>query len=331
MADKLKLGFYWAASCGGCEIAVLEIAEKILKVIEVADVVFWPCVTDFKYDDVRRYPDGFIDVCLWNGGVRTSEAEEIAHLLRKKSKVLVAYGACAHMGGIPALANLATKEGIFERAYRTTESTDNPSGTLPEEAFSVPEGELRLPKFYERVLRLKDVVDVDYFMPGCPPVAKQTWAVIEAIATGNLPPKGSVVGAGEKAVCDECPFEKKSEGVRIERFKRPHLERPDLTPRPELQGKPQCLLEQGFVCMGPATRSGCEAQCLHANLPCRGCYGPAEGVMDQGAKVAAAVGSLIDSQGDAARADKIAAQIPDPVGTFYRFGIAHALLAGKRM
>lgn len=328
---KLKLGFYWAASCGGCEIAVLEIAEKILKVIELADVVFWPCVVDFKYDDVRGYDDGFIDVCLWNGGVRNSEAEEVAHLLRKKSKVLVAYGSCAHMGGIPSLANLYKKEDIFERAYKTTESTDNPQGIYPQETVKMPEGDLHLPKFYERVLRLKDVVDVDYFMPGCPPTAKQTWAVIEAIATGKLPPKGSVVGAGNKAVCDECPFEKKIEGVRIAKFKRPHMERPDLTPLPELKNKPQCLLEQGFVCMGSATRSGCEAQCLHANLPCRGCYGPAEGVEDQGAKIASAVGSLIDSQGSPERAAEIAAGIADPVGTFYRFGVADSILKGIKL
>jgi F420-non-reducing hydrogenase small subunit len=330
MSPKLKLGFYWAASCGGCEIAVLEIAEKILKVIELADVVFWPCVTDFKYADVRNYADGYIDVCLWNGGIRNSEAEEIAHLLRRKSKVLVAYGSCAHMGGIPALANLYTKEGIFERAYKTTESTDNPQGIYPQETVKMPEGDLHIPKFFDRVVRLKDVVDVDYFMPGCPPTAKQTWAVIEAIATGKLPPKGSIVGAGSKAVCDECPFEKRTEGVRIERFKRPHLDKPDLTPKPELKNKPQCLLEQGFVCMGSATRSGCEAQCLHANLPCRGCYGPAEGVLDQGAKVASAIGSLIDSQGDPERAKAIAAGIADPVGTFYRFGMANSMMKGAR-
>jgi F420-non-reducing hydrogenase small subunit len=326
---KLKLGLYWAASCGGCEIAVLEIAEKILKVIELADIVFWPCVTDFKYDDVRAYPDGYIDVCLWNGGIRNSEAEEIAHLLRKKSKVLAAYGSCSYMGGIPALANLYTKESLFERVYKTTESTENPKGDYPQESYNTPEGELHLPKFYDRVFRLKDVVDVDYFMPGCPPVAKQTWAVIEAIASGKLPPKGSIVGAGDKAVCDECPFEKKTEGVRIERFKRPHLEKPDLTPKPELKDKPQCLLEQGFICMGSATRSGCDAQCLHANLPCRGCYGPAEGVEDQGAKIASAIGSLIDSQGNPERAAQIAAQIADPAGTFYRFGMSNGILKGK--
>lgn len=327
MADKkLKLGLYWGASCGGCDISTLEIAENILKVIEVADIVLWPCVVDFKYEDVKNYPDGYIDVCLWNGGIRNSETKEIAELLRKKSKVLVSYGACSSFGGIPSLANLYSKEEIFDRAYKTTESTDNPKGVLPQTNVKMPEGELHLPEFYGSVYRLQDVVDVDYFMPGCPPTAKQTWNVIQAIAAGKLPPKGSVVGVGDKTVCDECPFEKKTEGVRIAKFKRPHLDRPDLTPKPELKNKPQCLLEQGFVCVGSATRSGCEAQCLTANMPCRGCYGPAKDVDDQGSKAAGAIGSLIDTQGNEKRGEEIAAQIVDPVGTFYRFGVSNSLL-----
>ena len=72
---KLKLGLYWAASCGGCEIAVVELREKLLIVDQVADIVFWPCAMDFKYKDVEGYPDGYIDVCMFNGAIRTSENE----------------------------------------------------------------------------------------------------------------------------------------------------------------------------------------------------------------------------------------------------------------
>ena len=331
MTDKkIKIGIYWAASCGGCEIATLEIAEKILKLIEVADIVFCPCIADFKYDDVKAFPDGYMDVCLFNGGIRNSESKEIAELLRKKSKLLIAYGACSNWGGVPSLANLYTKDAMLERAYVTTESTENPGAIYPQTSFKMPEGEIHIPELFDSVLKLSAVVDVDYFIPGCPPVAKQTWACIEAIASGNLPKKGSVIGAGDKSVCDECPFEKKVEGVRIAKFKRPHLEKPDLTPQSELKNKPQCLLEQGFVCMGPATRSGCEALCLKAQMPCRGCYGPVDGVEDQGAKITGAIGSLVDSQGDLERAAKIIADIPDPVGTFYRFGLADSMMMKTR-
>ncbi len=85
---KLKLALYWAASCGGCEIAQLQIGEKLLKLAEVADIVFWPVAIDVKYKDVEAMPDKSIDVCLFNGGIRTSEQEHLAKLLREKSKVL---------------------------------------------------------------------------------------------------------------------------------------------------------------------------------------------------------------------------------------------------
>jgi len=104
---KLKFAFYWAASCGGCEIAVLDIDEKILDVVQIADIVFWPVAMDIKYKDVENMPDKYIDVCFFNGAIRTEEQEHMAKLLRQKSKILIAYGACSHLGGIPGLANLA--------------------------------------------------------------------------------------------------------------------------------------------------------------------------------------------------------------------------------
>ena len=68
--DKLKFGFYWAASCGGCEIPVLDIDEAILDVLDVAEVVFWPVAMDVKYSDVEEMEDGYMDVCFFNGAIR---------------------------------------------------------------------------------------------------------------------------------------------------------------------------------------------------------------------------------------------------------------------
>ena len=93
--DKPKLAMYWASGCGGCEISTLNIHEHILTVDEVFDIAFFPCIADFKVKDVKAYPDGFIDICLFNGAIRNSENEEMAHLLRQKSKVMVAFGSCA--------------------------------------------------------------------------------------------------------------------------------------------------------------------------------------------------------------------------------------------
>ena len=129
---KLKLASYWAAACGGCDVAILDIHEKILDLAAAADIVFWPIATDFKYSDVEAMPDGHIDVTLFHGAVRNSENEHLAHLLRAKSKVLVAFGSCAHIGGIPGLANLFTREEIFKRVYHETPSTVNPENMEPQ-------------------------------------------------------------------------------------------------------------------------------------------------------------------------------------------------------
>ena len=325
---KPKLAMYWAASCGGCEISVLNIAEKILDVDAVFDVVFWPVATDFKYADLRAYPDGYIDLCLFNGAIRTSENEELAHLLRQKSKILVAFGSCASAGGIPALANLTNSSAIFRTVYLDNPSIDNPDGALPAPTTWAAEGELHIPTFYPMVKKLQQVVEVDYTMPGCPPEPHQIWAVLQVVVAAlqngaPLPPKGAIIGAADVAVCKECSLEKHEK--KISRFYRPY----EVIPQPGL-----CLLEQGLVCLGPATRGGCGALCPQVGQGCRGCYGPLDGVEDQGARILAALASVINA-GEPKEPEheierKINAAIDtiaDPAGTFYRFGMASSLLA----
>lgn len=319
MSDKLKLGLYWAASCGGCEITVLDIHEAILEVAAIADILFWPVALDFKYADVEAMPDKHIDVCLFNGAIRNSEQEHIAKLLRAKSKVLVAFGACAHIGGIPGLANTSNREAIFSWVYKESPSTENSNGTYPQTSFEAPEGRLTIPTFYNSVRTLAQTVPVDYFVPGCPPTAQQVWNVVQAIATGKLPQAGSVVGANDKTVCDECKRVK--EEKKVGAFRRPH----EVIVEPE-----RCLLEQGLICAGPATRGGCGAQCLSADMPCRGCYGPTAGVTDQGAKLLSAVSSIIDAANET-EAKRIVDQIVDPLGTAYRFSLPSSQLFRVRV
>jgi len=315
---KLKLGLYWAASCGGCDIAIVELREKILDLDAAADILFWPVAIDVKYKDVEAMPDGHMDVCLFNGSVRTSENEHMAHLLRKKARVLVAFGSCAHEGCIPGLANLYDRKSIFERVYLETPSTDNPTGILPQTSYHLPEGEVDIPFFYNAVKTLGQVTDVDYYVPGCPPQAPQIWAVVEAILGGNLPAKGSVVGATDKTVCDECKH--KREEKHIKRFYRPHEIIPDST---------RCLFDQGIICAGPATRGGCGALCTLVDMPCRGCYGPTTNSQDQGAALLSAVASVVDADSEE-EAARIVGEIVDPVGTFYRFGLPASLLHRAR-
>jgi F420-non-reducing hydrogenase small subunit len=319
MAQKSKLALYWAASCGGCEIAVVRLYAKILDIAEAFDIVLWPCIMDFKYKDVEALPDKSIDLCLFNGAIRNSEQEHMAHMLREKSKVLVAFGTCAYTGGIPGLANVADREAIFELVYRDTPSTVNGDGVRPQLRCQVPEGELTLPEFHDTVRTLAQVVPVEYFVPGCPPVREQVEAVLQAVMEGQLPAPGSVVGASDRTVCYDC--NRIREDKRIHRFYRPY----EIVPDPS-----RCLLEQGIICSGPATRGGCGAPCLSVNMPCRGCYGPPPNVVDQGGKLLSALASIVDTQ-DPEEMERVADAVPDLLGTCYLFGLPASLLHRVRL
>ncbi|MBN1389310.1 MAG: oxidoreductase [Candidatus Thermoplasmatota archaeon] len=321
--EKLKFAFYWAASCGGCEIAVLDMNEAILEVVSAADILFWPVAIDTKYSDVEAMEDGHIDVCFFNGAIRNSEQKELAHLLRKKSKVLVAFGSCAVTGGIPGLANLSSRKGVFETVYLDNASIENPDGTVPETSSRVKEGELTIPEFFDTVDTLDQTVEVDYYLPGCPPPTALIMNAINAILSGELPPKGSVI-APARSVCDECRFEKSEK--RITKIKR-------IYEVEELEDR--CLLEQGIICMGPATRGGCGAPCLEANMPCTGCGGPTPNSLDQGGKMISALASVLGIDSEAVSSDKeveaMLDRLIDPVGTFYKYGLPSALIKRRVM
>ncbi len=318
MTAKPKFAMYWAAACGGCEIAVLNIHEKILEVDANFDVVFWPVAMDAKYKDVEAMEDGSILLTLFNGGIRSDEHEHIAKLLRRKSKILVAFGSCANEGCIPGLANFCNVGELVQTAFNTV-STDNPHQIYPMTTYDVPEGEIHIPRLLPVLKTLDQVVDVDYYMPGCPPESHQIAAVIDLVVAvlqgkAELPPKGSVIGAGNSTVCDECQRTRNVKSIKS--FERIW----GIAPDPSL-----CLLEQGIPCNGPATRSGCNARCPTAGAQCIGCYGPAEGVVDYGARLIAAFASVIESK-DPNEIDHILDGLVDPAGQFYRFNLAGSLL-----
>jgi F420-non-reducing hydrogenase small subunit len=313
---KPKVAFYWCASCGGCEEAVVDLAEVVLTVVEAVDIAFWPVALDFKVSDVEAMADGELAATFINGAIRTSEQREMAELLRRKSGAIVAFGACAWLGGIPGLANLSSRESILEWVYRESPSVQDGDGVAPQEQTEVPEGRLNLPHFEETVRTLDQVIDVDYYLPGCPPPTDLIASAVMALVEGRLPEKGSVL-APDVALCAECPrVESKPQDLKIGAFKRPH----EIIADPET-----CLLAQGLVCLGPATRSGCGAVCIGANMPCTGCMGPTSRVIDHGAKALSAIASLIDADEDAEIAS-IAGEIADPVGTFYRYSLPASLL-----
>src|SRR3972149_4888115 len=267
-AVKPKVAFYWCASCGGCEEAVVDLAEAILDVVGAVDIAFWPVALDFKRHDVEAMDDGALLASFVNGAIRTTEQAEMALLLRQKSQLLIAFGACAHLGGIPGLANLWDRESIFRQVYAESPSTENPSGVVPQVRYEEDGRALSLPGFYDTVRTLDQVVPVDYYLPGCPPTPKIIVQAVQTLLSGALPPPG--VG---------------------------------LAPDRALGGR--------------------------GNRPCSGFVGPTSRVRDHGGKALSAIASIVASN-DAGEIERILAQVPDPIGTLYRYSLPSSLLRRRR-
>jgi F420-non-reducing hydrogenase small subunit len=251
----------------------------------------------------------------------------VARLLRQKSAIVVSFGSCACFGGIPGLANVTNKKDLTDYVYNQTFSSVNPEHTRPLTKWQGPEGELELPMMYDTVLTLDDVIDVDYFMPGCPPTTDQINAFLDIVTKhltegAPLPPKGAVL-ASQKTLCDECGRTK--EVTTIDRINMPY----DIEIDPK-----KCMIEQGVICLGPATRAGCGAKCLQANQPCRGCMGPTAAVLDQGGSMLSALASVFKTADNETQMSEdeilqLMTQIKDPLGTFYAFTMPKSIIKRK--
>lgn len=326
MTEKLKIAINWAGACGGCDVSLLDIEEKLLDITAVADIVYWPVAIDAKRKHLSALADNSVDVGIFNGAIRTAEHREDALLLRQKCKILLAFGSCAAFGGICGMANGFTCEQVMDTVYNDTASTHNPEKIQPQPQSILGEHTLNLPEMLPVVSALAHVVDVDYYVPGCPPPTKCILDVVELLHTcaqqGSLPPTGKTLAA-DKALCAECSRRNPHGQLRIDELKRPH----------EIVIDPQkCFLEQGLLCMGPATRGGCGQTCINANMPCRGCFGPVDSMLDQGADAISAIGALLGNNEDYKPQQLIpkpVRQLKDPLGTFYRFTLPQAILCRR--
>jgi F420-non-reducing hydrogenase small subunit len=314
-SSRPKVAFWWNASCGGCEEAVIDLGEGLAALLERVEVVLWPVALDFKRRDVEALPDGAIDVAFVNGAVRLTDQDDWAQLLRRKARIVVAFGACAHMGGVVGLGNMSEPRELLDAAYRSAPSVSNPDAALPGEAVDTGAPGPSLPVLLSRTLPLADVVPVDYVLPGCPPTPALVADALERLLGGDLPPRGAVL-APNASLCESCP-RKASRPERIEVTSLRRLATSAIDPE-------RCFLAQGLVCLGPGTRQGCQPGCVEAGMPCRGCFGPLDGVRDAGAAMLSAFASLLTGGEDDVAA--LAAELPDPAGTFWRYSFAAGLV-----
>lgn len=299
----VKVAEEWLNMCGGCESSLLDVGEPILDLLPQLEFVHIPVLMDHKYygqtGEGTKLSIPEADVGLVSGSIRTEDDKEIAQEMRNKCKTFVAVGSCACFGGVPALANMFINDEILEKIYKTTKST------VPGEYPS-----MAIPPLTDRVYALEEVIKVDVSLPGCPPppslIAEAITALIE-----NKPLK-----LEEKAVCEDCPLKREKKAIAT--IKRPL----DKYWPPE---KERCLLELGYLCLGPATRAGCRGKeelprCIAGGFPCRGCFGP----------VRAGANLMVDMMGALATIGLNVRLIPDRLATFNRFLGAHRRLRPRR-
>ncbi len=266
----VKVAEEWLNICGGCEVSILDIGEPLLDLLPSLEFVHIPVLMDHKYHGQTGEGDPNVidipeaDIGIISGGVRNEKEKHVAEAMRKSCKTLIALGACASFGGIPAMANMDTVDDLTEKVYRQSASTE-PSPT-PDE---------NLPALLDRVYAVDEVVDVDIHIPGCP----TNPAIIVQALTALL--EGKPFELPERSVCDECPLkrEKKAGGGSISR----PLKDADIK-WGEAWENTRCLMEQGYLCLGPVTKAGCATsmtegeesvpRCIKGGMPCRGCFGP---------------------------------------------------------
>ncbi len=311
---KPKIAIVSASGCRACETTILDIHYGVNALNRWSDIRFWPYVLGSSMAELNAIDR--LDVCFFSGAIATEADRELAQTMREKSDRLVAIGACAAFGGMPGLKNL-----------RKSAETGSSEGD------GLPEGlELPAPEKTVRALDGLGGVDrVDAVVPGCPAPVNLVWAAVSALVCGGeadarityaaarlpeemvrpilsgLGPPSGAMFAGEKAVCATCS--RKKEEKRFKAVKRPYQ---------AYESAGRCLLEQGLICQGIATREGCGGLCTGVGVPCRGCYGKPPAVYDPGAKMVSAISSTFETE-KPAEIQKIADDFVDMTGCFYRY------------
>jgi len=270
MTGKVSVATTWLQGCSGCHMSLLDLNEDLMELIDLIDINYSPIM------DIKKVPE--VDIGLVEGAVANDENEAMLKLFRQKAKKLVAFGTCACTGGITGLRNLCTREQTLACGYIDTPTTVD--GRIPDSA--------ELPKLNKRVLALHQVVPVDYYIPGCPPLASSIKEAITGLAKGNpAAPK-------TRNLCESCACVKEKLLVGQRDFL---VDEVVSVHELETIDPDKCFLEQGVLCLGPVTREGCGALCPSANVPCRGCQGPPHGVFEQGAKLINCLSSILPAGG----------------------------------
>jgi len=233
----LKVNIVSLTCCAGCVSSFLNAGEALLEVLlGDFEIVYSP-----TFIDLKEIPN--VDLAIVEGGVRTKDDEKLIREVRAKSRTLVALGICATHGGVTSLGNMFSLKKLLEEKYSLIETA-------------------RLPELEDLMYPICNFVDVDYYVPGCPPMPFLIVHTLKNVASGKKPLRY------ESVVCTEC--HRKIVPAKLDRLYGIYEKESD----PLL-----CMVSQGFVCLGSLTREGCGAPCPRSGFTCFGCRGPPDSLM----------------------------------------------------
>jgi F420-non-reducing hydrogenase small subunit len=244
--SKIKLNTEWLSDCAGCHVALVDLHEKILDVLGAVEIQHCPVLTDIK--DYPRAAVGLV-----SGAIRSEHDLHMARRMRESCDRIVAWGTCAVYGGIPGAGVVHTTGEILDAVYRNNRTT----GTS-----HVPTA--RVDPLEKSVTPLDEVIDVDLYLPGCPPHPTFVFQALLALLE-DRPPK-----ATDETVCAHC--KRTMTRSAVDQVRKNHDGIPDAD---------TCFLSQGYVCLGSVTLDRCLAPCPANGIMCTGCAGPSMQVLTE--------------------------------------------------
>jgi F420-non-reducing hydrogenase small subunit len=236
---KIKVNTEWLSGCGGCHCAIVDIHDKLITVLGSLEIQHSPIFTDIK-----AYPPA--DVGIVTGAVRNEHDRAAAKKMRESCKLILALGTCSVYGGISGASLAHSREEILDRVYVHNKTT---KGDVIPSTHVSPLEEVCQP--------VDEVIDVDLYLPGCPPHAAFVFDGLSTLLEKRSPK------AGSDSVCGRCT--RTMTKTDVDSVKSNH----DGVPDPDV-----CFLSQGYVCLGSTSLDRCLSPCPNMGVPCTGCAGP---------------------------------------------------------
>ncbi|HLN18799.1 MAG TPA: hypothetical protein VK255_01350 [Patescibacteria group bacterium] len=166
---KPKMAIISLTSCEGCQFAILDLGQKFLDLAEEFELV------DFRLLEDEEDPGISLDIVLVEGNPVTQDNVQTLFNARKRSKILVALGNCAAMGGIPEIKNYQDGSNTIKHVYRYVQGIENPE-----------------------IKEIDNFVKVDFAFPGCPITGEEFLKYMPELLRGNIP------NIPDQPVCVEC-------------------------------------------------------------------------------------------------------------------------------